>query len=154
MAVRAQSVAPAGLAISDALLVSDNGQPVRVSDYRGKVVFINFWGSWCTPCLLEMASIRRLQEALRDRSRDIAFLFVSAKPDQQRNDSVWLRQHGIADISYRSESGSLIRNVPSTFILDPSGRVAVYRSTPVDWQIHTDAIRNFLPDRIRRAAAN
>jgi len=46
--------------ITNAVLISETGQPVRLSTYRGKVVFVNVWGSWCTPCLQEMPSIRGL----------------------------------------------------------------------------------------------
>src|SRR6266480_3444506 len=70
----AQSALPA--AITNAVLVSESGRAMRLSDLRGKVVFVNFWGSWCTPCLQEMASIRNLQATLGGRS-DVVFVFVS-----------------------------------------------------------------------------
>lgn len=130
-------------AIGDTVLVSETGQSVRLSDYRGKVVFINFWGSWCSPCLQEMESIRSLQAQLGGRN-DIAFVFVSAKPGYYQNDVAWLRQHGIAGASYRTASpGNL--SVPMTYILDRSGAVAQFRTSAVDWTLHADLIRRLLP---------
>lgn len=130
--------------IAGATLISEGGQPVRLSAYRGKVVFVNFWGSWCTPCLQEMNSIRDLQAQLAGRS-DVAFVFVSAKPAQFQADAAWLRQHGIAGANYQWAGGSPGVYVPTTFVLDPGGNVAQYRVSAVDWTVHADLIRNLLP---------
>ena len=137
--------------IGNIALVSETGQSIRLSDYRGKAVFLNFWGSWCTPCLQEMTSIRNLQAQLGDRRGDIVFAFVSAKTQEFEKDSAWLKQHGIAGTSYRWAAGSPALYVPTTFILDPTGAVAEFRNTSVDWEIHSDLIRNLLPRASRQA---
>ncbi len=54
-----------------------DGKPVRLSDYRGKVVLLNFWTKTCGPCLEEMPDFAELTRVLRDRS-DVAVLTVSA----------------------------------------------------------------------------
>src|SRR6266567_941739 len=138
----AQSISPA--AIGNAVLVSESGRSVRLSDFRGKVVFVNFWGSWCTPCLQEMASIRNLQATLGGRS-DVVFLFVSARSQEQQKDGAWLREHGIAGQNYRTEGSNPGVSVPTTYILDRSGAVAQFRNTAVDWQLHADFVRTLLP---------
>ena len=99
----AQALPQAGpAAITNDVLVSESGRSTRLSDFRGKVVFVNFWGSWCSPCLQEMASIRNMQAALRDRRNDMVFVFVSARSQDFQNDSAWLRQHGVAGEKYRA----------------------------------------------------
>ena len=138
----AQSISAASIA--NAVLVSESGRSVRLSDLRGKVVFVNFWGSWCTPCLLEMASIRKLQATLGGRS-DVAFVFVSARPQELQKDGSWLREHGVAGQNYRTEGGNPGLSVPTTFILDRNGAVAQFRNTAVDWEMHADFVRNLLP---------
>jgi thiol-disulfide isomerase/thioredoxin len=144
MAARAdaQSISPAG--ITNAVLVSESGRAMRLSDFRGKVVFVNFWGSWCTPCLQEMASIRNLQAAFRGRS-DIVFVFVSARSQEAQKDGAWLREHGVTGENYRTEGGNPGVSVPTTYILDRSGAVAQFRNTAVDWQLHADFVRTLLP---------
>lgn len=137
LGARAQTVP--GLA--SASLVSETGQPVRLSDYRGRVVFVNVWGSWCTPCLQEMQSIKALQSSL---GGEIAFVFVSSRPGELQKDSAWLRQHGIVGTSVAMPGGSKGLYVPSTYILDRSGAVAQYRSSAVDWQLHADFIRGLM----------
>jgi len=144
LAVRAdaQSFSPA--AITNATLVSESGRQVRLSDFRGKVVFINFWGSWCTPCVQEMASIRNLQATLGGRN-DVVFVFVSARSQEVQKDGAWLREHGVMGENYRTEGGNPGVTVPTTYILDRNGAVAQFRNTAVDWQTHADFVRNLLP---------
>ncbi|MEW6210365.1 MAG: TlpA disulfide reductase family protein [Acidobacteriota bacterium] len=55
----------------DFALKDIRGQTVRLSDYRGKVVLINFWASWCAPCLAEMPELVRLQEEYKDKGLQI-----------------------------------------------------------------------------------
>jgi thiol-disulfide isomerase/thioredoxin len=138
-------VSPAS--ISNSAFVTDTGRPVRLSDYRGKVVFVNFWGAWCTPCMLEMQSIRALQTALGGRG-DIAFIFVSTRGNDIQTDAAWLRSRGIVGQSVRLASGSTSgMPVPSTFVLDATGNVAQYRTSAVDWVTHADFIRGLLQHR-------
>jgi len=52
-----------------------SGDPVRIGDFRGKVVVVNLWATWCAPCILEMPTLARLAEARKDR--DVVVLAVS-----------------------------------------------------------------------------
>src|SRR5688572_23258507 len=56
--------------------VDENGRTVSISDLQGKVVFINFWASWCPPCRAEMPSINAMYNKLKDDDRFV-FLFVN-----------------------------------------------------------------------------
>ena len=138
----AQSISAAS--ITNTVLVSETGRTVRLADLRGKVVFVNFWGSWCTPCVQEMDSIRNLQATLGGRS-DVVFVFVSARSQELQKDAGWLREHGVVGQTYRTEGGNPGLSVPTTFILDRSGAVAQFRNTAIDWQLHADFVRNLLP---------
>ena len=134
-------------AIGNIVLISETGRPVRPSDYRGKVVFVNFWGSWCTPCVQEISSIRSLQAQLGGRP-DIVFMFVSARPASFEADTAWLRQRGVIGENYRWQpAGSAPRSVPTTFVIGPSGTIAEFRNSAVDWSVHADAIRRLLAVR-------
>jgi len=55
--------------------VDDKGNPVHVRDLKGKVVFINFWATWCPPCKAEMPSIQKLYDKFKDSGK-IEFLLV------------------------------------------------------------------------------
>jgi thiol-disulfide isomerase/thioredoxin len=51
------------------------GDPVRIGDFRGKVVVVNLWATWCAPCIIEMPTLARLAEARKDG--DVVVLAVS-----------------------------------------------------------------------------
>jgi thiol-disulfide isomerase/thioredoxin len=66
--VQAQELKPWPGVITPALSLSDlEGKPHRLADYRGKVVLVNFWATWCVPCREEMPSIERLRTSLAGR---------------------------------------------------------------------------------------
>jgi len=144
-------------AIADTVLTDETGQPLWIGSLRGKIVFIDFWGAWCRPCMQEMQSIRQLQAGLGNLADRVAFVFVSIKPDHFAADTDWLRQSGIAGRNYRWETrkpeqfqaffnsamGKWL--VPNTLLLDPAGNVVKWaRGTSVDWSIHIDTFRRLV----------
>ena len=141
------------------VLTSDTGQKVRLSDLRGKVVFLNYWGAWCPPCREEMASIRTMQTKLQDRANAIEYLFVSIKDDWFDRDAAKFRELGMAGHAYRWEPrsdaqwhtffgnppGKTSFFVPTTYVLDPSGNIAMMRAQTTAWEVHTDEVRALFP---------
>ncbi|HEX3250792.1 MAG TPA: TlpA disulfide reductase family protein [Pyrinomonadaceae bacterium] len=57
-----------------------NGRPVRLSDYKGKVVLINFWATWCPPCRAEMPDLVRLQ---REHGEDLQIIGITYPPESK-----------------------------------------------------------------------
>jgi thiol-disulfide isomerase/thioredoxin len=85
------------LADYDWIVQSLDGQDFKMSDVKGKVVFLNFWATWCPPCVAEMPSIQRLHEKLKDEG--IVFVCISneevSKVNPVRNSSGTLNAAGI-----------------------------------------------------------
>jgi thiol-disulfide isomerase/thioredoxin len=161
-AALAQALAPGDPStIGKTFLTSEHGRRVQISDFRGKVVFINFWGNWCPPCMDEMNSVRDLQVALKDQRDDVAFIFISARPQTFQADIQWLKQHGIAGQDYQwgprfpeqryAFFGALpdqpAFSVPTTYVLDRNGGVVETATAPVDWQARLHTFLNLLSDR-------
>jgi peroxiredoxin len=65
----------------DFTLTNLEGQKVTLSSYRGKVVVLNFWGTWCEPCKAEMPSLNKLY--LEHRDKGLAVLAISIDPSEQ-----------------------------------------------------------------------
>ena len=63
----------------DITLTDMNGKPVRLHDYKGKIVLLNFWATWCTPCIAEFPQFIRLAQAMPD---DLVILAVSIDDDK------------------------------------------------------------------------
>lgn len=129
-AARAAAPAPGTIA-PDELGVDVAGRPLRVSDYRGRVVVASFWASWCAPCLREMALLENLQKSLgpqrlrvvgidwqEDRERFLAL--------QRRLGPLALQLAGDPDGRVGARYG--VRRIPHLFIIDQDGRVASVRS--------------------------
>ncbi len=103
-----------------------DGKPARLSEFHGKVVFLNFWATWCGPCVAEHPSIEKLRDTLKDDA--VAFLLLSDEDEATVRDFV--KQKGFSLPIYLSsrESPRVFRTsgIPATFILDPDGAV-VYK---------------------------
>jgi thiol-disulfide isomerase/thioredoxin len=118
---------PANSSALNFSFVDENGRSVAVSDLKGKVVFINFWASWCPPCRAEMPSINAMYNKLKDDDRFV-FLFVSeddnfaaAKNYMQKNNFALPVFNSSGNIPAEVYNGTL----PTTTILDKDGNIVM-----------------------------
>ncbi len=118
------------------------GKPTTIGDFKGKVVFLNFWSTSCGPCIAEMPGIERLQASLR--SEPVAFLAVTQEDEQSVR--LFLQKFPLrvpvylagADVP-RAFGPQL---VPRTFILDRSGREVFRDVGGLNWD--DDNARKFI----------
>lgn len=108
-----------------------DGKPTHLSDFRGKVVVLNFWGSWCPPCVEETPALNKLEKYLAPRNALV--LGVAADQDPAAYQQ-FLHDHNVIFETYRDpntkENHSPIAEsygttmVPETYIIDRQGRIA------------------------------
>jgi cytochrome c biogenesis protein CcmG/thiol:disulfide interchange protein DsbE len=103
------------------------GKPVRLSDFRGKVVLLNFWATWCPPCEKEIPWFIEFQRA--NESRGFAVLGVSMDRDGWPLVGPWIARKGVnyPVMLGNSEVAALfggLQSIPLTVIVDRSGRIA------------------------------
>ncbi len=107
------------------------GRHVSLSDYRGKVVVVNVWGSWCPPCRAEAPM---LADAARDLAKkDVVFLGINSRNPEQAGPQAFERRYRIPyDSIYDPDGQTLLafhgtlapNSIPSTVVIDKQGRVA------------------------------
>jgi len=105
-----------------------SGDAVKLSDFRGKVVFINFWATWCEPCVSEMPDMQELFEMFPD---DLVVLAVnrSEKKDKVEN---FIAQNGYTFNIGLDENGEIqekypTQGIPYTIIINPEGLITEIR---------------------------
>ena len=111
----------------DFTLKDANGQTVKLSDYKGKVVLLNFWATWCGPCALEIPWFQQFQQEYRSKGFEV--LGVSMDEDGWNAVKPYIAEH---KINYRvvlgnDSVGELyggVDSLPTTFIIDREGRFA------------------------------
>ena len=113
-----------------------NGQQVSLSDFRGKIVFINFWTTWCLACVIEMPSMEKLHQKFKDK--DFVMLAVnlqeSASKIKQFYKEYKLTFTTLLDSTGDVGAGLGIRSIPTTFILDKKGRILGKALGPREWE--------------------
>jgi len=131
--VEASSSPPAVLANYDWTVQSLDGQDLPMARAKGKVVFLNFWATWCSPCVAEMASIQRLYEKLKGSG--VVFLCISNE-DASKVSRFVKRKGYTFPIYIMLGSPPAVFNtqrVPTTFILSRDGRIALRHTGSAKW---------------------
>jgi peroxiredoxin len=116
-------------------VVQDSERKVALHDYKGKIVVLNFWATWCGPCVQEMPSLVELANRLKDKN--VVVIGVSIDVDEAAYKS-FLQRHGITFLTVRDpdqKSSSLYGTTgwPETFIIDQSGVLRRKFVGPVNW---------------------
>ncbi|KPI48534.1 cytochrome C biogenesis protein CcsB [Clostridioides difficile] len=135
----------------DFTLTDQYGKTHKLSDYEGKVVFLNFWATWCPPCKEEMPHIEQLYKDYKKNNEDVVILGV-ASPNLGREGSRehvinFLKEEGYTFPVALDEDGALayqygINAFPTTFIIDKEGYVTQYIPGAMDKETMASFIEN------------
>jgi len=113
-------------------LVEMNGNIVNFSEFKGQVVLINTWATWCPPCIAEMPSFQKLYNKYKGK---VNFLFIANdKPEKvkgflQKNDLNIPVYFNVSNMPVVLQSSS----IPTTFIIDKKGKIVVKKIGAADW---------------------
>ena len=119
-----------------ALALDDmEGRPHRLESYRGKVVLVNFWATWCEPCRDEMPSIERLRRSMEHRP--FAVLAVNlAEPQSRIRAFLEKMPVGFTVLLDRDTAAAKAwkaRILPATYVIGPDGRIRYAHLGELDW---------------------
>jgi thiol-disulfide isomerase/thioredoxin len=116
----------AGRAAPNFELVSLDGGSIRLSSMRGRIVFLNFWATWCEPCKREMPAFQRF---MQEQAGDKAVILAVNIGDKPEDIQKFLDDNGVSgipvllDTEYRAQTAYSANLFPTTFVIDPAGIV-------------------------------
>ncbi|RLB76279.1 MAG: TlpA family protein disulfide reductase [Deltaproteobacteria bacterium] len=129
-------VNPESKLAADFTLTNMQGEQVSLSQYRGKVVILNFWATWCPPCREEMPSMERLYQKYKDQG--LVILAVSADENGKKAVSQFLQKTPysfpiLLDSDNIAQNAYGVFRFPESFIIDRNGMVVQKIIGGRDW---------------------
>ena len=132
---KAPEMAAVGKRAPDFSLVDRQGRMWKLSDLRGQVVFVNFWATWCPPCLTEMPSMEKLYRSMPKEGFKMLAILYNDEPAAADNLALQ-RQYTfpiLVDPESRAGRAYGLTGVPETFIVDREGVLREKFIGPVEW---------------------
>jgi peroxiredoxin len=127
--------------VQDFILTDASGQTKKLSDFRGNVVILSFWASWCAPCLEELPTFAQLTKRFNDRGLRVIPVNVEEGDDGKNfAKKFWTAQHfdtnqvpSFFDTSKALASQFQVEMLPANFVIDREGRLAFSSFGANDW---------------------
>jgi thiol-disulfide isomerase/thioredoxin len=125
-----------------------DGKPIRLDQLRGKVVWLNFWASWCPPCQQETPILRALDETYRDRG--LAIVGISVQETTPTDVEAYADRYQLGYTIGFDGSGHILRTyrvfaLPTQFFIDTNGVIQLVLNGPVDRAGAIALIESMLP---------
>jgi thiol-disulfide isomerase/thioredoxin len=98
-----------------------SGKPVNLEQFNGKTIFINFWATWCKPCIREMPSIQKAMEILK--GKNIEFFFASDESIEQIENFKSSNDYDFNYVRLENPVALNIMALPTTYIFNPEGKL-------------------------------
>ena len=119
----------------DFTLKTLEGRTVSLKDYRGKVVFLNFWATWCGPCRMEMPSMQKLWQDFKEE--DFVILAIDIQ-EEGKLVSSFMKERNLSfpvllDGKGKTARSYGVRGIPTTFFLNPKGETIGKAVGARDW---------------------
>jgi len=115
------------------ILIDKEGNKMSLADMKGKVIFLNFWATWCPPCVAEMPSIDKLHEEVGD---EVTFVMLSLDEDFERAKAFNKRKgYGLPIYAPGSNLPPMYQSsaIPTTYIIDADGNLALTHEGMADY---------------------
>ncbi|MCK5782777.1 MAG: TlpA family protein disulfide reductase [Flavobacteriales bacterium] len=109
-----------------------NEEIVTLEDFKGKVILINHWATWCPPCIAEMPSFQKLYDDYGDK---VVFIFITN--DNKSKTDAFLKKKDLTLPVYQQVSKApaklFTNSLPTTFLVDQNGKILINETGASDW---------------------
>ena len=115
-------------------LTALDGTPVDFSQFKGKTLFLNFWATWCGPCMMEMPSIQRLYDRSKDNDALRTFVVSWENPETIRS-YIARQKYSFPVYVLKKDAPKCFSSdgIPCTFIISPEGTFLKKNLGPAEW---------------------
>lgn len=148
---------PEPLATQPTLFYDSEGKPVRLEDFRGKVVLLNVWATWCAPCIYEMPSLDKLQRRYKAAGLEVVPVAMDQNGTAESIRSFFMRYKikylpVFFDPQQSVSKAFKVKSLPSSYLIDHEGKLVAMLDGADDWysnpaQAAVEALLKNLPSR-------
>ncbi|MCK5780949.1 MAG: TlpA family protein disulfide reductase [Flavobacteriales bacterium] len=113
-------------------LVDANGKQVELSDFSGKVILLNYWATWCPPCVAEMPSLQKLYNDYQDK---MVFIFLT-NDDKPKVDAFMKKRDLTLPVYFQHSKAPaklFTSSLPTTYLIDQNGKILIEEVGASDW---------------------
>jgi thiol-disulfide isomerase/thioredoxin len=148
--LRASVISDARKPAASFVLTDANGKSIRLNDYKGKVVLLDFWATWCTGCKEEIPWF--IEFVQKYKSKGLVAIGVALDDDGWKSVRPYLAQHlipytiSVADLPFAGRYG-VTAAMPDTVLIDRRGRIADFHEGKVDKDAWEREIRDLLAEK-------
>lgn len=134
---RAARPSAVGQVLPDVTFYDEKGQPVTLADFKGEVLLVNLWATWCPPCVAELPALDTLQAKLREKGLHVLPVSLDNKP--VADVAAFLAERRVEQLSLYIDSGRQIpmkwtyAGIPASFLIDRNGVVIEQFDGPREW---------------------
>lgn len=127
-------------------LNDEQGQEVSFDEFKGKVILVNFWATWCPPCIAEKPSFQKLYDDYKDK---VVFMFVTSEESDRVK--AFKAKHGYTLPVYyplsKPPASMESRSIPASFVIDKKGNIVVKKFRAANW--NSESFRATLDELIQ-----
>ncbi len=126
------------------LLIDQAGKPTSLEDFKGKVIFMNIWATWCPPCIAEMPNINKLH---KEMSKEVAFVMLSVDDDFETAKAFNKRKgYNLPIYALQSHRPAMYQSstIPTTYVINADGELVFTHKGMGNY--NTKKFKKFLKD--------
>jgi thiol-disulfide isomerase/thioredoxin len=157
--VAALTMATAPLRLPDLAFEDVEGKPKKLSDWRGRIVLVNLWATWCVPCRKEMPALENLQTRLGGPNFEVVAVNIDTRDPEKTNN--FLKEANVTRLGYFSDQKAKVfqdlkaigraLGMPTSVLVDAEGCEIATIAGPADWD--SDDATKLITAAVRPVAA-